>query len=224
MSILTTLNLSTFLKKQSVNNIFSAIWERGKDMKRTILIMACILLVMSVSSCTSKKGPPPSVQFYSFEGIQEYVSMVNWKTRTYKYDSSRNSYNIYQELSYAKARKSVKDITKTVIPRVKEDVEVEDFSASYYIGYDEPFQIKYRIDGTLFVFTYSYSGEEDEYPGEPLCQGTIANQTLYLYEGRFQREVRGTVRIEKTEIYVQVYADNYNTIHFDYFDFIKLSK
>lgn len=192
-------------------------------MKKMAMIMACIILAVSITSCRKNESFPEWVQFYSFEGIQEYVSSVNWRTRTYKYDASRSTYNVYQEISYSQARKSVKDITKTVIPRVKENVEIESFSASYYMGYQKPFQIKYQIDGHLFVFTYSYKLDDSQYSGELVYSSKIGSSTLKLYRKNYDILI-GVVKIGKTQILVEVYSDNYRTVHMDYFDYIKISK
>lgn len=192
-------------------------------MRKIALIMVCIILCTTLVSC-AKKGPPNWVQFYSFEGIQEYVSSVNWKTRTYQYDSSRTTYNIFQKISYRDAQKSVKDITKTVIPRVKKGVEVESFSASYYMGFTEPFQIKYRIDGNMYVFTYSYYGAENKIYGEEMFQKKIGSKTLTLYYIRgIEGCLEGVVQIGKTEIQVRAYGDDHKCLHLDYFDFVKIS-
>ena len=152
-------------------------------MKKIAVVLVCILLAVNVVSCKKQTSRelPTWIQFYSFEGIREYVLEVKEERKSYHYDNSRITYNIFQKLSYGQAQKSVKDITQNVIPRVKEGVEIESFSANYYIGYKEPFQIKYQIDGELFVFTYSYDGGNVEYRGELICTSNIGSNTLNLY-------------------------------------------
>lgn len=195
-------------------------------MKRIAIIITCVLLAVSGVSCkTQKKRELPTwIQFYSYDGIREYVSSVKAETKNYYYDDSRTTYNIFQKLSYSQSKKSVQDITKTVIPRVKDDVDVELFSASYYVDYQRAFQIKYQIEGNLYVFSYSYEkGSNDKYSGQGIHGGTIGNKSLYLYE-MYGDILKGSVKIGQTRIFVEIYYDDYQTVNMEHFDFVEISK
>ena len=195
-------------------------------MKRIAIIITCILLAVSVVSCKNqkKRDLPTWIQFYSYDGIQKYVSSVNAETKNYHYDGSRTTYNIFQKLSYSQAKKSVKDICKTVIPRVKTGVKIEFFAASYYMNYESPLQIKYQIDGNLYVFSYYYEGGAEEEHGENLVySGKIGSKTLDLYE-MYSDILKGSVKIGTTTIFVEIYYDDYQTVNMEHFDFVKISK
>ena len=191
-------------------------------MKKVALLISCVILSMSMISCKQKVTFPEWIQFYSYEGIEEYVSSVNRNTKTYKYDGMRSAYNIYDEISYKEAKKSVSDITGTAIPRPKDGVEVDAFEASYYIGYLDAFEMKYRIDDILYVFTYSYNGinpiDSGKQTGGALHQpfGNTLRKTTYFYYGEVTKG--------KTAIRIYVYADDYESINLGQFELVNISR
>lgn len=61
-------------------------------------------------------------------------------------------------MAYDEANKIAQDITGTMIPQIKEGGVKG--GGMYYVGYEAPLDISYKIVKILYRFTYSYNDTE----------------------------------------------------------------
>lgn len=200
-------------------------------MKKLSLLIGCVVLSIILVSCNGQNVVIPNIgtegdspkylEFDSVDDIRAFVSLL-------KGEQNEETYKEYLSESYLYAQHIASTINSTQIPYVKDQSILDGFAADSRIyNYNREmvsFDIRYRVDGILYGFAYSYNDRKPAvHEGTPwLKNQTIGTVSFDLYESN--GDLYGSFMLDTTEVHVYIYSNRIGDISFEPFEFISLSQ
>lgn len=194
-----------------------------------IFIFVCSILVACQPNGRIYRDEfPPTVVFYTVDGIQKFVSYVS-NNRVYDKGNLNTDFSISTRASDSSVKTIFQNITETRIVQSKQGVQCTSFRGECAWGMLDLF---YDINGVKYIFTYDFDSDRVEGPPEQseLKNVSIDSINFDLYKAK-DETFRGSFLVSTTTIYVRtvevnviVSTDNPENINFDCFEFVKITK
>ncbi len=167
--------------------------------------------------------PPVFIIFDSYEKIKGFTNSLDTESQFYEY-INETEIKGSRYLTYNIAKTMANYIKSAPIPKVKSDVTVQGFGATYCLEHD-PFNdldVIYKIDGISYRFIYEYNyGEKYTYEGTPVLSDIhLGAETFDLYQS--DDRLVGTIPLGEISVFVKVRTNQPELVNFGNFDFATL--
>ncbi len=197
-------------------------------MKKINLLVIIMLICVVLVSCNQQKDetnsntnndiktPPITVNFDSFDNLNEFLIAVNGTEDEYKKFVQEN--NIDSIITQEQAKSIVSNIESTEIP-IASEKDYDKYMAEYRLG-QNTLEIMYVVDELNYRFIYFYGQKtyEDIKDQNVVLEKKLDDQTIKLCkgDGRFFGCIEDD--FSKVYIYIIINTSNAEEVSFDIFN------
>lgn len=201
-------------------------------MKRNRCVAAFILMCVMLVACQPKgriyERKIDYLDFVEFDGMQHFVTYIesNSDKEEYGFVDSQTDFYISTGFGVSQANEIVENLTESKIVKPKEGVVYANFSATYSSSTKNgPLTLHYTVDGSAYVFMCVFNDDKGiaKEKRDVFKKVSIDSVQFNLYKYD-NGQLYGSFMIGTTRVNVQVISYDQNSLKFDWFEFVTLSR
>lgn len=178
------------------------------------------------------------LKFKKFDAMQDFITFVEsnsdvevFNNELFRLNSKlfKSDYEILasvDRMTSSQANEIVENLTETKIVKPKEGVVFADFDNEYIFSReDDSMSLFYAVDGSKYWFRYYFDYDKDIENDKKFVFKKVSIDSvqfnLYKYDNG---QLYGSFMIGTTRVNVQVASYDLNSVKFDWFEFVTLSR